>query len=161
MNAIEKYREIIERIAAEFRVDPDLVRAFIFVESSGNTWAIRTEPGFYKRYILPLVNSRRVRSLTEARARSISWGLMQVMGQVAREHGFAGKYLSELCDPELGIRYGVMHFRKFLDRYGAAASAVAAYNAGSARYRNGRFVNQEYVDKVEGAHGRFRDGRVA
>ena len=161
MTPLEEYREVIKRVAAEFRVDPDLVRAFIMVESSGDTWAIRTEPGFYKRYVLPLVNSRRIRSLTEARARSISWGLMQVMGQVAREHGFAGKYLSELCDPEVGIRYGVMHFRKFLDRYGALTSAIAAYNAGSARYRNGKFVNQDYVDKVLDWHRRFRDGQVA
>jgi len=31
---------------------------------------------------------------------------MQVMGQVAREHGFEGKFLSALCDPALGLDIG-------------------------------------------------------
>ena len=31
---------------------------------------------------------------------------MQVMGQVAREHGFQGKFLSALCDPALGLDLG-------------------------------------------------------
>jgi len=31
---------------------------------------------------------------------------MQVMGQVAREHEFVGKFLSALCDPALGIEIG-------------------------------------------------------
>jgi Transglycosylase SLT domain len=40
---------------------------------------------------------------TESRARAFSWGLMQVMGQVAREHGFTGA-LASLCDPLSGSR---------------------------------------------------------
>jgi hypothetical protein len=55
--------------------------------------AIRYEPAFRTRYVAPLGLPP-----TEEVARSISWGLMQVMGQVAREHGFAGKFLSALCD---------------------------------------------------------------
>jgi soluble lytic murein transglycosylase-like protein len=31
---------------------------------------------------------------------------MQVMGQVAREHEFSGKFLSALCDPATGIEIG-------------------------------------------------------
>jgi len=40
---------------------------------------------------------------TESRARAFSWGLMQVMGQVAREHGFTCA-LASLCDPLSGWR---------------------------------------------------------
>ncbi|MGD0955720.1 MAG: hypothetical protein ABR953_02685 [Candidatus Acidiferrales bacterium] len=38
--------------------------------------------------------------------RPISWGLMQVMGQVARKHGFTGKFLSALCDPVTALDIG-------------------------------------------------------
>jgi hypothetical protein len=31
---------------------------------------------------------------------------MQVMGQVAREHGFNEKFLSAMCEPELGVSTG-------------------------------------------------------
>lgn len=31
---------------------------------------------------------------------------MQVMGQVARKHGFTGKFLSALCDPVTALDIG-------------------------------------------------------
>ena len=31
---------------------------------------------------------------------------MQLMGQVAREHGFTGKFLAALCDPATGLEFG-------------------------------------------------------
>ena len=78
-----------------------LVCAIIEQESAWNPHAIRYEPGFRTRYVAPLGLPP-----TEEIARSISWGLMQVMGQVAREHGFTGKFLSALCDPALGLDIG-------------------------------------------------------
>ena len=70
-------------------------------ESAWDTHAMRYEPGFRLRYVAPL----RLPPSEEV-ARSISWGLMQVMGQVAREHEFSGKFLSALCDPATGIEIG-------------------------------------------------------
>jgi hypothetical protein len=87
--------------AAYHELDPALVCAIIEQESAWNTYAIRYEPGFRTRYVAPLHLPS-----TEEIARSISWGLMQVMGQVAREHGFDGKFLSSLCDPALGLDLG-------------------------------------------------------
>jgi Transglycosylase SLT domain len=78
-----------------------LVCAIIEQESAWNPHAIRYEPGFRTRYVAPLGLPP-----TEEIARSISWGLMQVMGQVAREHGFTGKFLSALCDPVVGLDIG-------------------------------------------------------
>jgi soluble lytic murein transglycosylase-like protein len=78
-----------------------LVCAVIEPESAWDAHAIRYEPGFRARYVAPLELPP-----TEEVARSISWGLMQVMGQVAREHGFAGKFLSALCDPATGLDIG-------------------------------------------------------
>ena len=81
-------------IASQHALDPALVCAIIEQESSWDTHAIRYEPAFRSRYVAPLGLPP-----TEEIARSISWGLMQVMGQSAREHSFAGRFLSALCDP--------------------------------------------------------------
>src|SRR5277367_4082004 len=88
-------------IAYEHGLDPALVCAVVEQESAWDAHAIRYEPGFRARYVAPLGLPP-----TEEIARSISWGLMQVMGQVAREHGFAGKFLSPLCDPAAGLEVG-------------------------------------------------------
>jgi len=73
--------------AAAHALDPALVCAVVEQESAWNPWAIRYEPGFLARYVAPIFTAGKI-SATEAYARSFSWGLMQVMGQVAREHGF-------------------------------------------------------------------------
>ena len=88
-------------IAAQHTVPPALVCAVVEQESAWNPYAIRYEPAFRTRYVAPLGLSP-----TEEIARSISWGLMQVMGQVAREHGFTGKFLAALCDPPAGLDAG-------------------------------------------------------
>lgn len=87
--------------ATRYKLDPALVCAVIEQESSWNTFAMRYEPAFRTRYVAALAVP-----LTEEIARSTSWGLMQVMGQVARENGLATEFLSELCSPEIGIAIG-------------------------------------------------------
>ena len=87
--------------AAYHELDSALVCAIVEQESAWNPHAIRYEPAFRTRYVAPLGLPP-----TEEIARSISWGLMQVMGQVAREHGFQAKFLSALCDPALGLDIG-------------------------------------------------------
>jgi soluble lytic murein transglycosylase-like protein len=88
-------------IAARHSLDPALVCAVVEQESSWEPCAIRYEPAFRTRYVAPLGLPT-----TEEIARSISWGLMQVMGQVAREHGFTGKSLAALVDPGDGLDIG-------------------------------------------------------
>ena len=87
--------------AARHALEPALICAVVEQESAWDAHAIRYEPGFRTRYVAPLVLPP-----TEEIARSISWGLMQVMGQVAREHGFTGKFLSALCEPAAGLDIG-------------------------------------------------------
>ena len=87
--------------AAKHSLDPALVCAVVEQESAWDAHAIRYEPAFRTRYVAPLGLPP-----TEEVARSISWGLMQVMGQVAREHGFSGKFLSALCEPAAGLDIG-------------------------------------------------------
>src|ERR1700735_1296507 len=74
--------------AAQHSLDPALVCAIVEQESAWDPHAIRYEPAFRTRYVAPLGLAP-----TEEVARSMSWGLMQVMGQVAREHGFTAKSL--------------------------------------------------------------------
>lgn len=77
-----------------------------------------------------------------------SFGLMQVKASTARELGLADARL--LLNPAVGLTYGCEYLARQLKRYGGrVAHAVAAYNAGSARFdERERFVNQQYVDRV-------------
>lgn len=132
--------------AKKFDLPPELVAAIIMTESDGIPTATRFEPGFLKRYILQIPGlSTEVR-----RARSTSWGLMQVMGEVARGYGYKGLY-KDLCRPELGLYYGCLHLSNLKARYFDKwdwPGVIAAYNAGSPRTKDGKFVNQDYVNKV-------------
>jgi soluble lytic murein transglycosylase-like protein len=91
--------------AAQQALDPALVCAIVEQESAWDPHAIRYEPAFRQRYVAPLGLPP-----TEEVARSISWGLMQVMGQVARERNFTAKSLAELCDPATGLAIGCAVF---------------------------------------------------
>jgi soluble lytic murein transglycosylase-like protein len=111
-------------------LDPALVCAIIEQESSWNPWAIRYEPAFFAKYVASLYTNNKVPA-TEAYARGMSWGLMQVMGQVARENGFTDRFLSGLCDPHVGIEFGCRVLRKKLDSAkGDTLQGLLAWNGG-------------------------------
>lgn len=140
-------RATIKSIARDFDLPWELIEAFATVESSLNPWALRYEPQYKYLYLL---DDRSHLSPTERVGQMCSWGLMQVMGAVAREHGFKG-YFPQLCDPIVGLRYGCLHVTKFRAKYGQWSDVIAAYNAGSPRREStnpGAYVNQFYVNKV-------------
>jgi len=92
---------------------------------------MRYEPLFFAKYVAPLYTNSKV-SASEAYARGFSWGLMQVMGQVARESGFDPLFLSALCDPELGLAVGCKVLRKKLDTMpGDTMRGLLAWNGGA------------------------------
>ncbi len=164
-------------VAPKFKLPPQLVKAIVIVESSGDRWSWNPEPPY--RYLWNVRQQAPFRKLTAAEISSekppsdfhsmagardaewwgqqASWGYMQVMGAVAREHGFKGHFPG-LCDPLEGLNYGCKHLahlrKRFFRRYGWLG-VIAAYNAGSPRFEKGtrRFVNQGYVDKVVSAGG--------
>lgn len=118
--------------ASRHGLDPPLVCAIVEQESSWDTWAIRYEPAFYERYVVPLISSCRL-SATEAHARATSWGLMQVMGQVAREHKFCSEFLSSLCDPDNGLDLGCRVFAaRMIEAGGSVQLALQLWNGGAA-----------------------------
>jgi soluble lytic murein transglycosylase-like protein len=96
--------EYAKKAAKDYGLDPALVCAVVEQESNWNSWAIRFEPAFEAKYLEHLNVGA-----TEKTARSISWGLMQLMGENARELGFTGEFLSLLCDPETGLEWGCRH----------------------------------------------------
>ena len=132
----EELITLAQQAADNYGLQRSLVCAVIEQESGWNTWAIRYEPAFLIKYVNPIPNL----SATERAARSTSWGLMQIMGQVARELKLSAKYLSELCDPELGLSYGCLHLRNKIQRAGGnVGKGLLRYNGGG---------NQQYDDEV-------------
>lgn len=133
---MKPYEDLARAAARVSGLDEALVCAVIEQESGWDTTAIRYEPAFYDRYIVPL----KIRNATEAMSRAFSFGLMQCMGQVARENGFQGKFLTELCQPETGINVGVKVLsRKLSGRNGDVHAGLQAWNGGG---------NLSYADEV-------------
>ena len=123
--------ELARRIAFAHNLDPALVCAVIEQESAWDPWAVRYEPGFLSRYVAPLYTAGKL-SATEAYTRSMSWGLMQVMGQVAREAGFEETSLAELCDPFIGVDWGCrLLSARVAKAKGDIATALLAWNGGA------------------------------
>ena len=122
---------LARRAADAQSLDPALVCAVVEQESAWNPWAMRYEPLFFTKYVAPLYTNNKI-SATEAYARGCSWGLMQVMGQVAREAGFDALFLAALCDPEQGLAIGCKVLRKKLDATGGDTTrALLAWNGGA------------------------------
>ena len=153
--ADKKTLTFIHQTAKVYRLDPALVCAIIEQESSWNPWAIRYEPGFYRRYIAPMVRRRQSKNkkpprlivprgvsvMTEAHARAMSWGLMQVMGQTAREHGFKDRFLSALCLAPFGIDTGCRVLAAYLaEKHGDVRKGLLRWNGGG---------DPHYPDKVQ------------
>ncbi len=133
------------RIAGQHGIEPALVQAVCHNESSWRPWAVRYELAFYDRYIVPLKGL----SATERQMRSTSWGLMQIMGQTARELGFAGDYLTELCDPLTNLEFGCRKLARCLDRASQDMRlSLLGYNGGG---------DKGYPDRVLLFLPRYRD----
>lgn len=175
------------RSAAEaMRLPPELVLAVCRVESSLNPWAYNPEPGY--RWVVDCRTGRPFRALTPAERTSAepppdfpmlagdrdqewwgqraSWGLMQIMGALAREIGFRGPYLPELCDPMLNLSLGCRHLSRLRDRYLPTRGwhgVCAVYNGGpGALLADGNVTNPAYPAKVLLAlGGRWPDGGPA
>jgi len=164
--------EAIDRLSHESNIPSQLVRAIVLTESNGSIYAYRVEPPY--RYLFNIKTEVPFRSLTPAEVRSerapadfphytfssrdtewwgqqASWGPMQIMGAVARECGFEREF-TRLCSASTGIQYGIRHLAKLIHRFHTHfgyRGVAAAYNAGSPRHTtDGKFVNQEYVDRI-------------
>jgi soluble lytic murein transglycosylase-like protein len=151
----EELIALARAMAKKHGLDPALVCAICEQESdpdgSGpkpwNPWAMRYEAAFFRKYVAPLFTAGKI-GVTEAWARAFSWGLMQVMGQTAREHGFDGKFVSELCDPAVGLEIGChILVHKLAVKHGEVGAALLAWNGGA---------NASYDDQVLARVARYQ-----
>ena len=142
---VARWRNLAE-IESNANVDLEVMLAVIWQESHGNAWAYRYEEGWqyfvagglplYKKGFGVSVNRASAYNKlgsTEFHAQSASYGLMQVMGSVAREYSFEGP-LTRLCDPAVSIRIGSQHLWEYGFRRGQhdLETALRRYNGSSA-----------------------------
>jgi len=131
VNPSSQLLALARKAASAQSLDPALVCAVVEQESGWNPWAMRYEPAFFSKYVAPLYTNNKI-AATEAYSRGFSWGLMQVMGQVARETGFDALFLSALCDPEQGLAVGCRVLRKKFDAMaGDTTRTLLAWNGGA------------------------------
>lgn len=128
-------RPLIERIAAEEGVDPNIMLALTKQESSYDTSAIGPYVGGYCGQAI---------------------GLMQLCPRTAEGEGIPR---SDLLIPEQNMRAGSRYYKRMLNRFGTQELALAAYNAGPTAVVNaGNQIpnipeTQNYVEKIS----RYRD----
>lgn len=145
----KRIHNIIMRASLRHDVSPTLVAAVIWTESRGKSLAARYEDGFYRRYLAHLsreelpgyVPPAYVCTLdTEKRLRACSFGLMQIMGETAREQGFKRPYLFALLRPKHNIEIGVKYLAHCMRRGGNdVRAALLRYNGGG---------DPDYPDRV-------------
>jgi soluble lytic murein transglycosylase-like protein len=150
------YYSEIDLAARAHRLPAALLAGVIQEESRFAEWATRMEPRYMRsRTVLnEAVRWSRAHggvpnAYTELADRARSYGLMQIMGETAREQGFGARYLAELYLPHNSIEHGTLLLAKLMKRYSNdTLAAISAYNQGSARKHRGIFANARYVYRV-------------
>ena len=119
--------DAVVKVATTYALSAELLAAQVLVESSGDPYAFRFEPAFFKTYI---------RGNTAAKAgrfgplAACSYGPLQLMLETAYEIGFTG-YPEELFDPFVGLDWGAKYLAQLLTwAKGDYTKAWAAYNGG-------------------------------
>lgn len=158
---------LIKPIALKYAVEPELIKAFIALESNFNPAASRAEPQLKPRLDVPGLG----------KGGDKSYGLMQVLYRTAWDLGYRGR-AEGLFDPEtsikLGTRFIADNVRAAKARRWGLDSAISAYNAGGSADRPGDgkrrttakdgkingvlapFVNQAYVNRVLAYYSHFK-----
>jgi soluble lytic murein transglycosylase-like protein len=146
--------EIIRQVAIEKNIDPVLLAAIVMVESSGNTNAKH----FEQRYRLNsfLISQAKLNSVQfghsfhlELKNTQTAWGLMQIVGGTARSMLHFKGPLPKLLDARVNLRLGSDFILLLKSKYKRKTDVISAYNQGQPfKYPNGKYKNQEYVNKV-------------
>ena len=129
-------KALAQKWATKYGLDWSIVCAVCEQESGWIPWAMRFEPGFLERYVKP---KNPAAPTTLEISQATSFGLMQLMGGVALEFGFTGRFLTELCDPDIGVDYGCRKLQHCFSVHGDPETSLLAYNGGG---------NKEYPAQV-------------
>lgn len=151
-------KDIILAKATEYKLDPKIITCIILQESGGDTYAIRYEPGFFKRYIEKLTKETATGYIpkgisweTEKNARCISFGLGQIMGETARSIGkYKAESLAQLCNPvdNIDMLCRILTFYLTREKFNLT-NALASYNAGSPRFEAGQLYAKKVLTRLE------------
>ena len=152
--------------STRFGVEAAFLGAIVAQESGGNTWAMRYEPAFGYLWDIEKQMPYRgvqnpatfpapdfVSSQTEWMAQKTSFGCCQVMGAVARDLLFPGKFLTELCDPNVGVEYGARLIARIMNQHKDLDEVACVYNHGHVLPT---FVNDPYVVAVRNFYTGFK-----
>ena len=120
-STVSPYDELINAISIKYGNPPELVKAIIKVESNFNPNAHNTDGE----------NSRGLGQINEVTAKAL--------GVVNMEKLFEPEYNIEI------INKLINHLRTI---YSAWKDIISAYNAGRVNFKDGKYSNQKYVDKV-------------
>lgn len=123
----QRYADLVEREAAQFELDPDLIYAII-----------KTESGFDSQ----AVSSAGAKGLMQLTQETFDW----IASLYPPEDSSAGVY-----DPQANIHCGCALLRLLLDQYGSVDVALAAYNAGMGNVSQW-LGSQEYSHDGETLH---------
>lgn len=135
----DQLTNIIYSLCREFEVSHLLIAAIIYEESRFIESRRRFEIGWFNR-LLPLERNKLLGYVppegicsldTEKADRSTSWGLMQVLGETARERGFRKESFLELLKPAINLEHGVSYFKRMLRLKVNEKDALLAYNGGA------------------------------
>ncbi|MEO8483164.1 MAG: transglycosylase SLT domain-containing protein [Acidobacteriota bacterium] len=102
--------DLIQRYAADRRLDPFTVAALVAQESTFQA---------------------------DIKSSANAWGLMQILPATGRRYasrvGVRAFSTARLTDPEVNVRIGTAYFADLIGQFNDVASALAAYNAGESR----------------------------
>lgn len=171
------YKGTIDGECRVYNIPPVLVYAMIHVESAYLPYAWNPEPHY--RWFWDVKNNAPFRPVAinevsnkyppkdfpclagdpdqEWWAQQASWGLMQIMGAVAREMGYEGEYLPAICFPSINISLGVAFLSRLLRRLNnthGLKGAISTYNTG-----NPHNITGDYVNKVGKAVLIYNEGK--
>lgn len=80
---------------------------------------------------------------------SSSYGECQVKYHTAKQMGYQGSITKLWLDQNTNRQVAYRYLDWQVKRYnGNVVKGIAAYNSGTVKYKNGKLVNQRYVDKV-------------
>lgn len=150
--------DLVKKVSARHGLTPEWVAAVVQKESAGIADRVRYEKHWKYWHNIP-VHAKRlgITEESEMQLQAFSWGVMQVMGSVARQWGFS-EALQNLTDHEKGLEYGCKHLAHMRRRFSTGRDWIAAYNAGSPRRKpDDSYSNQEYVDSVVRFWNDFND----
>ena len=134
--------------ALEYGLDPALFCALVEQESGWYSYANRYESGFFRRYIKAMLPANKgdqpnfsppkprgnTSNATEAENRATSFGLCQVMGQVATRAWAAQRRSAHRTVRPVRrsvLEFGARRLKKAMDRkHGIARDALLDYNGG-------------------------------